>query len=110
MSVSAGGRLRVVWWRGIPAQVVAERGRGRGRESAKVELPARFAAAIDAAAMRAGAAEAGAYLDEWRRSEPVECGADLEAEARAAAARLDAEYGAERLRALVRSGGAEDRG
>ena len=47
--------LITLYWRDIPAQVIAERGRGRQREQAKVELPRRFSIAIDAAAMRDGA-------------------------------------------------------
>ena len=63
-----------------------------GRKSAKRELPERFIRAIDAAAMRSGARTTDAYLADWRRAEPVDCGDDLEAEAEAAAARLEAEY------------------
>ena len=44
--------LITLYWRDIPAQVIAERGRGRKREQAKIELHRRFAIAIDAAAMR----------------------------------------------------------
>ena len=39
--------LITLYWRDIPAQVIAERGRGRQREQAKVELPRRFSIAID---------------------------------------------------------------
>jgi len=98
--------LIVTYWRDIPAQVVVEKGRGRRRESAKVELSARFAAAIDAAAMKGGAAAADAYLDEWRRSEPVEVPDDgMEATAAARAAEIEAEWPVERLRAAVAAGG-----
>jgi hypothetical protein len=90
--------LITVFWRDIPAQVIAERGRGRKRESAKIELPDRFAKAI-------GAANTDSYLADWRRSDPVDCGDDLDAEAKAVADRLDAEYDAERLRALIKAGG-----
>jgi hypothetical protein len=62
--------LITLYWRDIPAQVIAERGRGRQREQAKVELPRRFSIAIDAAAMRDGADSTDDYLAEWRRSEP----------------------------------------
>ena len=100
--------LIVTYWRDIPAQVVVEKGRGRGRESAKVELPARFAAAIDAAAMKSGAAETDAYLAEWRRSDPVTVDdADMQATAAAKAAEIDAEWTAERLRAAIAAGGRE---
>ena len=97
--------LITLYWRDIPAQVIAERGRGRKREQAKIELPRRFSVAIDAAAMRDGVDSADNYLLEWRRSEPEECGENLKAEAAARAAALDNEYKSETLRALVENGG-----
>jgi hypothetical protein len=100
-------QLITLYWRDIPAQVIAERGRGRKREQAKIELHRRFAIAIDAAAMRDGADSTDDYLAEWRRGAPVECGEDLEAEAAAQAATLEANYPAERVKALVENGGVE---
>ena len=97
--------LITLFWRDIPAQVIAESGRGRNRQQAKIELPRRFAIAIDAAAMRDGADSTDDYLAEWRRSEPVPCGDDLDAEANKLAADLEADYPAERVRHLVESGG-----
>lgn len=100
--------LIIVFWRDIPAQVIVEKGRGRRRESAKVELPQRFIAAIDAAAMRGGAEGADDYLEDWTRSEPLEVSdVDMEATANAKAAELEAAYPAERLRALIANGGKE---
>jgi Virulence factor len=93
--------LTIIYWRDIPAQVVAK----QGRRSAKRELPPRFAEAIDMAAMRSGARDDQSYLDEWRRGEPTPCGEDLDEAADAALARLDAEYDRERLAALVSAGG-----
>ena len=97
--------LITLYWRDIPAQVIAERGRGRKREQAKVELPRRFSVAIDAAAMRDGMESTDDYLSEWRRTEPEECGEDLEAEAAVRADALGDEYTSEILRALVKNGG-----
>lgn len=97
--------LTVIFWRDIPAQVVAEEGRGRKRQQAKIELPQRFAIAIDAAAMRDGADSTDDYLAEWRKSDPVSCGDDLEAEAKAKAGQLDAEYPQDRVAKLVAAGG-----
>jgi hypothetical protein len=93
--------LTILYWRDIPAQVVAK----AGRRSAKRELPLRFTEAIDMAAMRSGAAGTDAYLAEWRRGEPAECGDDLEAEVSAAAERLESAYPREQLVALANSGG-----
>ena len=91
----------ILYWRDIPAQVIVK----AGRKSAKRQLPERFEQAIDRAAMRAQLTGTDAYLEEWRRSKPVPCGDDLEAEAQAAADALEAEYTPERLRALVAGGG-----
>lgn len=100
--------LIVTFWRDIPAQVVVEKGRGRRRESAKVELPQRFAAAIDAAAMRGGASGSDAYLDDWRRSDPVDVpDEDMQATAAARAQEIEAEWTPERLRAAIAGGGRE---
>ena len=100
-------QMITLYWRDIPAQVIAERGRGRKREQAKIELHRRFAIAIDAAAMRDGADSNDDYLAEWRRGDPVECGEDLDAEAADRAAALEAEYPAERVKSLVDNGGRE---
>jgi len=95
--------LTVLYWRDIPSQVIVK----SGRKSAKRELSERFIRAIDAAAMRAHASDADAYLAEWRRAEPTPCGDDLEAEASAAAVRLEAEYDTHRLAELAKHEGRE---
>ena len=62
----------MIWWRDIPAQVVAT----HADETVRVELPARFVQAIDRAAMRGGMVGSDAYLEQWvRRARP--CGEDL---------------------------------
>ena len=94
--------LIILYWRDIPAQVIAERGRGRQREQAKIELPRRFSMAIDEAAMRDGADSTDDYLADWRRSDPVPCSDDLDAEARALASKLDAEYSVSVMQELVK--------
>lgn len=93
--------LITLYWRDIPAQVIVK----AGRRAAKRELPERFVQAIDACAMRVGARDTDAYLAEWRRGAPEPVGDDLEAEADAAFARLESEYGRDRLRQLVDNGG-----
>ena len=102
--------LTVIYWRDIPAQVVAEEGRGRNRKQAKVEMPRRFALAIDEAAMRDNADSTDDYLAEWRKSDPVALGADFDEDALQTAAssrahELDAEFDKETLAALVANGG-----
>ena len=99
------GQVVTLYWRDIPAQVVAEKGRGRKREQAKIELHRRFALAIDEAAMRDGADSTDDYLADWRRGDPVECSDDLEVEARRVVERLEAEFDGKLLAGLVNSGG-----
>ena len=96
-------KLTIVYWRDIPAQVIAK----QKRTTAKRVLSERFEKAIDRAAMRSGARDTDAYLAEWRRGDAAPCGDDLEAEADSAAARLEADYGDDRLAALIASGGRE---
>ena len=57
----------LVCWRDIPAQVLVQQGRQRG----KALLSHRFQAAIDRAAMRAGKGGSKEYLEDWRRTYDV---------------------------------------
>jgi hypothetical protein len=93
--------LTIISWRDIPAQVIVK----RGRETAKVQLSARFQEAVDRAAMRAGKGSSDAYLADWKRSDPAPCGEDLQAEAAAEAARIEARFTDEDLEALIRAKG-----
>jgi len=93
--------LSIISWRDIPAQVVVR----RGRDTAKVQLSARFQEAVDRAAMRAGRGSSDAYLADWRRSEGRPCGEDLQAEAAAEAARIEERFSDEQLEALVKAKG-----
>jgi hypothetical protein len=95
--------LTVIWWRDIPAQVVAK----DGRRAAKVVLHRRFQVAIDRAAARSGRKEMNAYIAEWRR-EARRCGEDLEMEATAEAARIEAAYPNDVLKRLYSNGGLAD--
>ena len=94
--------LTVIWWRDIPAQVVATAEAG----SQRVQLAERFQEAIDRAAMHARLVGTDEYLDQWRRAGRP-CGEDLAAEAAAEAARLEASYPEARLKALAAAGGVE---
>jgi Virulence factor len=97
--------LIIVYWRDIPSQVIVK----SGRQAVRRELSERFIRAIDAAAIHAGAKSDDAYLAEWRRSDPVPCGDDLEAEAVAAASRLEIEYDTHRLAVLAKHDGRESK-
>jgi hypothetical protein len=98
-------QLTIVYWRDIPAQVIVK----AGRQAAKRQLAERFEKAIDRAAMKAKLRDTDSYLAEWRRADPIACGDDLETEAAAAAARLEADYPDERLARLVAAGGVESK-
>ena len=93
--------LSIISWRDIPAQVVVR----RGRETAKVQLSARFQEAVDRAAMRAGRGASDAYLADWRRSAARPCGDDIHAEAAAEAERIEARFTDLQLEELIRSKG-----
>jgi len=91
----------IVYWRDIPAQVIV----GKGRRGQKRILPERFEQAIDRAAMKIGAEDTDAYLAEWRKAAPVTIEGDDAAVADAEAARIDAEYDRERIKALIANDG-----
>jgi hypothetical protein len=96
-------KLTTVFWRDIPAQVIAK----ERRENAKIVLTERFAIAIDKAAMRAKMAGTDEYLEQWRQDKS-KCGADLQAAADAAAAKLEQDYDDDRLARMVKSGGVDE--
>jgi hypothetical protein len=96
--------LVTIWWRDIPMQVIAR----EGRRSAKRVLDKRFQFAVDKAAMNAGRKSYGDYIEEMRRAERP-CGDDLEAEADAEVARLEAAYAKPVLHRLIAAGGVGER-
>lgn len=94
--------LTIIWWRDIPAQVVAR----DARRSSKAVLHPRFQVAIDKAANRAGKRAYDDYINEWRKTQES-CGDDLEAIVTAEAERLEAEYTKHRLAELIQTGGVD---
>ncbi|MFP4273728.1 MAG: virulence factor [Paracoccaceae bacterium] len=93
--------VTIVYWRDIPAQVIV----GKGRRGAKKPLSERFEQAIDRAAMKVGASETDAYLAEWRKAAPYQVEGEPSEVAEAEAARLEAEFDQERLKALIANDG-----
>ncbi len=93
--------VTILYWRDIPAQVVVK----AGRKAARRQLPERFEQAIDRCAMKVGAKDSDAYLAEWRRGDPVEAAGDPEDIAAAEAARLEAAFDAEAIRAIIANDG-----
>ena len=93
--------VTIVYWRDIPAQVIV----GRGRRAVKVALPERFEQAIDRAAMKSGAAGSDDYLAGFRKADPIPVdGGDEEAAAHTAQ-RIETDYDAPRLKALIANDG-----
>ena len=91
----------IVYWRDIPAQVIV----GKGRRGAKKQLSERFEKAIDRCAMKIGAKDADAYLAEWRKAAPYEVDGEQDEVVAQVAARLEAEFDTERLKALINAEG-----
>lgn len=93
--------LTIIFWRDIPAQVIA----GSGRRAVKRLLPERFEQAIDRCAMKVGAKDSDAYLADWRRVViGLREGTDTEA-AEAELARILTDYDAAKLAQLIEAGG-----
>ena len=93
--------VTIVYWRDIPAQVIV----GKGRRGSKAVLPERFEQAIDRCAMKIGAKDSDAYLSEWRKVASGAAEGDPDAVARDTAARLESEYGPEKIKALIANDG-----
>ena len=93
--------VTIVYWRDIPAQIIV----GKGRSGSKVKLTERFEQAIDRCAMKSGAKDADAYLAEWRKAAPFTVEGDQAAVAASEAARIEAEYDADRLKRLIHAEG-----
>ena len=95
--------VTIVYWRDIPAQSIV----GTGRSGSKVKLTERFEQAIDRCAMKIGAKDADAYLAEWRKAAPFTVDGDPAEVAAAEAAKLEAAYDNDRLKALINAEGRE---
>ena len=93
--------LNIVYWRDIPSMVKI----GKGRRAIKAALPERFEQAIDRCAMKIGAKDDDAYLAEWREADGGAVEGDAQEVANATAARLEAEYDADRIRVLIANEG-----
>lgn len=93
-------QLITVYWRDIPAQVMAR----AGHENARVSLSDRFQAAIDRAARRAGKMDTREYVAEWRE-ERSPCTADLERVVNRAMDRIERQFPNEVLDARVKNEG-----
>lgn len=97
-------KLQIIYWRDIPAQIIVS----AGRKKARRQLDVRFEKAIDRAAIRAKLHGTDDYLEQWRRSAPVDCGDDLEAAVERAAGRIEQDYPEDRVERIVRSNGIDE--
>ena len=95
--------VTIVYWRDIPAQVIV----GKGRRGSKIQLTERFEQAIDRCAMKIGAKDADAYLAEWRKADPYSVDGEAADVAHTEAARLEAAYDLDRIKALIGADGWE---
>ena len=93
-------KLTTIYWRDIPAQVIGQKGRTR----IKKEMPARFAIAIDRAAMRAGRGSSEAYLEDWRRESRSITG-DVESHVNDEIEKLDGQFPKDVLEKVVKASG-----
>lgn len=94
-------KLTIIYWQQIPSQVIGQEGRVRIKRA----LSARFAIAIDRAAMRAGKGSSEAYLNEWRRENEV-CEGELEALVEQKVRYIEEQFPDAVLAELVKAGGA----
>ena len=88
---------QITYWRDFPSLVSAR----DGDDTAKASLPQRFQEAIDEAAMRAGATDADAYLDGWRRGEWIQTDGTPSDVAERIASEIETELSQERLDTLL---------
>ena len=101
-------KITIVYWRDIPAQIIAEQGRGRNRKQFKIELGKKFIVSIDSAAMKSGAEGSDDYLSDWRRSEPEEISDNLELEVNKLKKEIEEKYSNSKLKELISNGGFEE--
>jgi hypothetical protein len=88
----------ILYWQDIPSVVEAK----DGSAIHKIQLSQRFQELIDAVAMRKGLAGTDAYLEEWRRGEPVERDGSAEQVANAVKEELEAQFEALKASALAK--------
>ena len=93
-------QLITVYWRDIPAQVIAK----ERRKSEKVQLSERFAPGNRCCRDARGQGRNRCLLEEWRRVSE-NCGDDLKSAVEVRAAKLEESYDREKLIELIRNHG-----
>ncbi|MEM7070718.1 MAG: virulence factor [Pseudomonadota bacterium] len=95
-------KITIVWWRDIPAQIIAGQNR---RSQIRYSLSERFEKAIDRAAMRAKAHESDQYLSEWRKVPEESLNDDFDEAVKNRAQQLETLYDDAHLETLIKNGG-----
>ena len=96
-------KLKVVYWRDIPSQVVIR----EGRRSTRLRLPPRFMKAIERAAYRLKKKQQDALFEPWRDvTQPFN--GDIREQAQQLVQQLEQHYTEELLETLVRASGVDE--
>ncbi|MCP4336175.1 MAG: hypothetical protein GY785_26325 [Gammaproteobacteria bacterium] len=97
------GKLKIVYWRDIPGQVVIR----EGRRSTRLRLPPRFMKAIERAGYRLKKKQQDAMFEPWHDvTQPFE--GDIKDQAKHLVQQLDELYTGEVLETLIRGSGVDE--
>ena len=96
-------KLKIVYWRDIPGQVVIR----QGRRSTRIRLPARFMRAIERAGYRLKKKQQDALFEPWHDvAQPFD--GDIKQQARQLVEHLEQTYTEEVLETLIRASGIDE--
>lgn len=97
------GKIKIVYWRDIPGQVVIR----EGRRSKRLRLPARFAKAIERAGYRLKKKQQDALFEPWHDvTQPFD--GDINEQAAQLVRQLEERYTEEVLETLIRASGVDE--
>jgi hypothetical protein len=94
-------KLKIVYWRDIPGQVVIR----EGRRSTRLRLSGRFMQAIERAAYRLKKKQQDALFEPWHDVDQPLDGEDIRVQARQLVQHLESQYTEEVLETLIRASG-----
>lgn len=97
------GKLKIVYWRDIPGQVVIR----EGRRSTRLRLPPRFMRAIERAGYRLKKIQQDALFEPWHDVTQSFDG-DIREQAEQLVQQLEEQYTEEVLEALIRASGVDE--
>lgn len=97
------GKLKIVYWRDIPGQVVIR----EGRRSTRLRLPPRFMKAIERAGYRLRKQQQDALFEPWHDvTQPYD--GDINEQAENLIRQLEQQYTEEVLETLIRASGVDE--